>query len=239
MAQDKNTPPPILDGIKERAPDVYEQYLRPNLTPPSWLTENQGGAENLKLRSNGLGNLLPSAGSAGALVLRALSTSLKRVVRTAANVIRGFWSSTTSTRASRNTTLPLLSRVVMPGRVKYYDGKSANAVYSVPTATGNIPLSNKTTTRTQMFEPLSVGSTEITTSPSDFARIRDELIAGTLDLDSITLKEYLDVSFLSLFDKLEVNSDHRVFYQGNIYQLHACVTGVVPNQPVEDLRKTQ
>lgn len=90
-----------------------------------------------------------------------------------------------------------------------------------------------------MFEKHSVGSMKITTSPSDFARIRDELVAGELDLESITLKEYLDVSFLSLYDGLEVNSDIRVVYQGNVYQLHTCVTGVVPASPVKELRDEQ
>jgi hypothetical protein len=127
----------------------------------------------------------------------------------------------------------------MPGLVRYYGGKLGNAVYSVQTATGNTPLSSKTITPTEMFEKHSVGSMKITTSPSDFARIRDELVAGELDLESITLKEYLDVSFLSLYDGLEVNSDIRVVYQGNVYQLHTCVTGVVPASPVKELRDEQ
>lgn len=57
------------------------------------------------------------------------------------------------------------------------------------------------------------------------------------DVSGISLEEYLQVSFLELMSAEEVHVEESIMYGGNLFLLHACVSQVNPNQPVEAMRK--
>ncbi len=241
MERDKNTKRATHEDIEALAPDVWHQPIQPSLTPPFGLTaKHQRENARLPARRMHFGQQrLQSVVSAIELGLLVSIIWLKKAAQLVESVIHGYLNSTTLTQEKRNTTLPPSYPEGMLGLVKSYDGKSENAEYFARTATGNIPLSSKTTTPTLTCEPLSEKSMPITISPNDFSRIRDALIAGEADLSNITFEQYLQVSFLSLFDGLEIHNELKVIYKGNVFTLHACVNGVVPSQSVEALRKQQ
>ena len=63
---------------------------------------------------------------------------------------------------------------------------------------------------------------------------------GTIDLDKITMSEWLQVSFLAAVgDGDIVHVTQKMMYGGNLYSLHACVEQIVPNQQVSSIRKIQ
>jgi len=82
-------------------------------------------------------------------------------------------------------------------------------------------------------------SMKITISPNDYTDIHDAIIAGKADFSKITMEQYMNIAFLSLFSGDEIHNDLRVVHKGNVYQLHACISGIVPNQPVEQLKRCQ
>ena len=59
------------------------------------------------------------------------------------------------------------------------------------------------------------------------------------DYEGISLLEYLQMSFLTLVDGEEQHLDTRIMYGGNVYGMHACTSGVSPNQPVKAIKETQ
>ena len=80
-------------------------------------------------------------------------------------------------------------------------------------------------------------SMNITISPNRTKEVVERLEAGKLA--GITMEEYLQVSFLSLMSGDEIHLEEKVMYGGNLFTLHACVSGVNPNQQVDALRKVQ
>lgn len=233
MVQDKYIQQMILDDTGPIALDAWQPL--PPIRTDSVLT---AALENERKRTRKL-SAVASAGSAGVLVLLALNFWLKKAVTLVASTIRGFWNLITSILKRKSTTSPRSYQEDTLGLLKSYDGKSANAVYSVQTATGNTPLNNSPTIPTMTSEPHSTPSTPITISPSDYVTIRDALVAGTLDYSSITLEQFLEVSFLALFEGFEIHNELRVVHKGNLYQLHACLSAVVPGQSVKALNTRQ
>ena len=50
---------------------------------------------------------------------------------------------------------------------------------------------------------------------------------------------WLQVSYLSLFNKQVTNGDQTIVYNGNVYNLHFCVSGVVPPADTVKLKDKQ
>lgn len=119
--------------------------------------------------------------------------------------------------------------------MKCYDGKSENAVYYVQTATGSIPLSNKTITPTHKSPEPSTKSLEILVSRSECEQKLNALRNGVLDLNSISVQEWIEMSYMSLFMNQELHLDVNIVDRGNVFHLHTCVQGVVPPVPTEKL----
>jgi hypothetical protein len=65
------------------------------------------------------------------------------------------------------------------------------------------------------------------------------LAEGTIDLSTITLEEYLQVSFLYLVSTEEIHIEQKVAYAGGIYNLHACVNNISPPERVDNLNREQ
>ena len=77
----------------------------------------------------------------------------------------------------------------------------------------------------------------LTKSAEEYERIKDGLVDGTLDPESITFADWLQVSFLTLYNASEeLHSEPKIVHKGNVYHLHVCVQGVIPAQPVEALQ---
>jgi len=75
------------------------------------------------------------------------------------------------------------------------------------------------------------------TSETRAHEIIDGIDNGTLDYATVTMEEWLQVSFLSLFHGEEVHIELPIVYGGCAFHLHACVEQVVPGADVPPLRK--
>lgn len=76
----------------------------------------------------------------------------------------------------------------------------------------------------------------VTISPSRAEEIINKIARN--DFKGISLKEYMQVSFLSLMTGEEQHIEEKVMYGGNVFSLHACVAQVAPGQQVSALRNT-
>ena len=239
MAQERNTPLMIDDATKKLAPSVYEQYLQSPLTLNSFLTENRGRLVTSRMPSV-LVKLTAKLKREYVAVRASLVLSILQstVAQHVASVIREFWSSTILSHASRFTPLQLSSQEDTPGPAKFCDERSENAVYSVPTVTEDTPLSNRTTTHMTSSNPPSEKSLEISVSRSECEQKLNALRNGVLDLSDITVREWIEISYMALFDNQELHLDLNVVEAGNVVHLHTCVQGIIPPASVTSLGAT-
>lgn len=56
----------------------------------------------------------------------------------------------------------------------------------------------------------------------------DKFDKGELDLDEITVGEWLRMSLLTMFAGAELHRDIPVFYKGGLYTTHLCVSFIRP-----------
>ena len=75
----------------------------------------------------------------------------------------------------------------------------------------------------------------VTVSENRTKEILERLEAGRVE--GISLKEFMEVSFLALMSGDEVHVEEEIMHGGNVFCLHACVNSVTPNQPISALRK--
>jgi len=81
--------------------------------------------------------------------------------------------------------------------------------------------------------------TEITASDELANRlneITDGIEKGDIDFSTVTMRDWLDISFLMLYHGKEMHINENIMYGGNVYTLHSCIEQVVPNQQVSALR---
>ncbi len=224
MPREKSTPPTIHDDIRKTARDVYAKQwqtrIHPGLTPSeAKALVAQENTRTLRTRSGCVA------------VSRALghySTSLRRAASIAAHTIQEFWNSTIWTRLRKSTTSADSFPAAMSGPVKSFDVRFENVVYFARTVTESTPQNSKETMPTKTSKMLCVKSTETMESSHDFERIRDGLTDGTLDLSTISVQEWLEVSFLSMYGGEELHIDTKVISKGCVYHLHLCVQQVIP-----------
>jgi len=88
-----------------------------------------------------------------------------------------------------------------------------------------------------MYEPPCEESMTVTLSPSRAEEVIEKIAKN--DLDGISMREYMEVSFLTLMSGEEVHVEEKVMFGGNLFTLHACVSQVKPGQKVSELRKIQ
>lgn len=88
--------------------------------------------------------------------------------------------------------------------------------------------------------PHSEESMDVTVSRARTLEIIEGVEDGTIDLNKITMAEWLQVSFLAAVgDGDVIHVSQKMMYGGNLYTLHACVEQIVPNQQVSSIRKIQ
>ena len=75
--------------------------------------------------------------------------------------------------------------------------------------------------------------------PTRARQIVDAINDGSLDYATVTLEEWLQVSFLALYHGEGVDIELPVVYGGARFLLHACVEQVVPPGDMSALRKKQ
>ena len=54
----------------------------------------------------------------------------------------------------------------------------------------------------------------------------DALLDGKVDLDKITMAEYMQIALLHALDNGIINLDLRLIYGGEVYHVHSCVSRV-------------
>ncbi len=172
--------------------------------------------------------------------LRYFSTLLRKAAVSAMNVILAFLNSITS--IPQRSTSPSVdsSAPATVGPQKSSAPKSESVKYYVQTVTGSTHLSSRTTTPTpkslppckKLIQPTELG-------PKDCEKIREGLISGKIDLHTISMATWLQVSYLALFNKQVTNGEQTIVYNGNVYNLHFCVSGVVPPAVTKALEEKQ
>ena len=174
------------------------------------------------------------------LELKYFNTLLKKAAVSATNIILGFLSSITSIPQKSVSPSVDSSQPATAGPQKPSVPKSGSAKYYVRTATESTPLSSRIITQTPKSAPLCVKSIKpMELGPEGCEKIREGLINGTIDLTTISVAQWLHVSYLSLFAQKETHMEQAVVYEGNVYNLHLCVSGVVPPEAAEKLRDKQ
>ena len=172
--------------------------------------------------------------------LKYFSILLRRAVASAMNIILGFLSSITSIPQKSISPSVDSSPPATAGPQKSFAPKSESVKYYVQTATENTPSSSKTITPTPKFvppcekliEPMELG-------PEACEKIREALIKGTIDLRTISVAQWIQVSYLNLFSQKETHMQQAIVYDGNVYNLHLCVSGVIPPASPDKLREKQ
>ena len=172
--------------------------------------------------------------------LKYLGILLKKAAVSAMNIILAFLSSITSIPQKNISPSVVSSQPATAGPQKSSDPKSGSAKYYVRTATESTPSSNKTTMRTpKSLQHCTKSISATALSPERCAEIREGLLKGTIDLREVSLAQWIHVSYLTLFDKKETHLEQAIVYEGNVYNLHLCVSGVIPPASPEKLREKQ
>lgn len=228
--------PMTRDDIEPTAPSAYERSLLRSPTPP--FPEIARGVRIVHGNRPGVVQRLRGAYVA-ARVSPVLSILQSTVARRVVTAIHEFWSSIILSHAISFTPLQLSSVEGMPGVVKLYDGRSANAVYYARTATGNTPLSNRNITPTPMCEKDSTPSLTTSVSRTETEQKINALLNGVLDLNTISLREWIELSYMSLFHKEELQLNINIVEGGNVVRLHTCVQAIVPPAEMDKLGTKQ
>ncbi|KKL27733.1 hypothetical protein LCGC14_2382220 [marine sediment metagenome] len=172
--------------------------------------------------------------------LKYFSILLRRAVASAMNIILGFLSSITSIPQKSISPSVDSSPPATAGPQKSFAPKSESVKYYVQTATENTPSSSKTITPTPRSAPRCVKSIKpMELGPEGCEKIREGLIKGTIDLTTISVAQWLHVSYLALFAQKETHMERAVVYEGNVYNLHLCVSGVMPPEATAKLKHKQ
>lgn len=71
-------------------------------------------------------------------------------------------------------------------------------------------------------------------------QLLDGLLEGRVDLSTLSLKEFLEISFLHAMSSNVININNKVMYGGNLFNIHCCVEGIeaLPDA-VKGLKVTQ
>ena len=80
---------------------------------------------------------------------------------------------------------------------------------------------------------------DVTISPNRAEELIQAIENGNLDVDKVTLGEYLQVAFLELLSGEYVNINQKFVAGGNLYNVHSCLAAVNPSQEVEAIKRTQ
>ncbi len=223
---------------KDIPPDVKSAYdSQQQLILDSSLT---GGQESVSMdepqKRSARGRLRTSVVRGATLALRRLSIWLRKAALSVTNVTLGYLNSTILTLETRLLTLRNSSPMDSAGAQKDSELRLGNAVSFAPTAIGDILWNSKSTTPTPTYEPLCREFMTDTISPNRLVQIRDGIEAGTIDFATVSVEEYLQVSFLMLYHGEELHIEQKVMYGGGRYNLHACVSQVVAPGSVTGLR---
>jgi hypothetical protein len=175
----------------------------------------------------------------GKYALRLLSISLKKVAASVGKGIRAYWNSITSTRLKRQMTSARSWVADTAGAPKPSEPRSESVESFVPTATASIPLSSKSITGTTTSKRPSIDFSEDTISRSRIAEVFEGIMTGTVDYDTVTFREWLEVSFIMLYDTQELHAEVPVIYGGGVYHLHACVEAISPPEKMSGLKEMQ
>lgn len=168
------------------------------------------------------------------------SILLRRAAVSAGNMILGFLNLITAIPCEKAGPSVDSSAVVTAGPPKSSAPKSESVEYYVQTVTGDTHSSNKIIIQTpKSMPPCSKSIAPMEFDPGECAKIREKIMEGTLDLRTISLAQWMHVSFLSLFNQQETHIQQTVLFQGSVYSLHACVNGVVPPEAVARLKEKQ
>jgi len=172
--------------------------------------------------------------------LKFFSTLLREAARSAGVMIRACWNLIISTQP-KNTDQSQDSLVpVTAGPPTSYDKKFASAEFYAQTAIENIQSDNKITTQNpESLEHCrkSLNNTEL--ASEDFKKLRQQFRDGTLDLTRVSVAEWLNLSFLTMFNAEQIHLEQPVLFKGSMYSMHACVSSVVPPEKTTNLRKKQ
>lgn len=60
------------------------------------------------------------------------------------------------------------------------------------------------------------------------------MMAGTLDLNEITMAEYLQITFIHAMNNGIIHIDQPVMYGGQLYSVHMCMNKVGPSASLDD-----
>ena len=80
-------------------------------------------------------------------------------------------------------------------------------------------------------------SSKNTVTEQRFQEIVDGINNNTIDYATVTVQEWLEVSFLMLFHGEESHIDIKIMYGGGVYGLHSCISGVAPPEKVAGLKE--
>jgi len=172
--------------------------------------------------------------------LKYCSILLRRAAVSAMNIIREFLSLITSIPHENTNPSVDSSPPATAGPQKSSAPKSGSAEYYVRTATGSTHSFNKTTTPTpQSSPPCEKLIKQMDVGPENCEKIREGIISGKIDLRTVSMATWLQVSYLALFNKQVTNGEQAIVHNGNVYNLHFCVSGVVPPASPEKLQEKQ
>lgn len=209
--------------------------------PPTRLSALIDEEENRRLGKHPKKNEIPlpltNAGYVGRLVSKPSTTWLTKAVKCVENAIHEFWSSIIFAHATRMTLSLNSSATDTVGDQNDYELKFGNVVSFAQTAIDFILLNNWSTMPIRMSSQHSGESMSDTISENRTTEIIDGLEAGTLDYNTVTMAEWLQVSFLMLYHGQETHVEQKVTYGGAVYKLHACVAAV--NPAIGDTKKLE
>lgn len=72
-----------------------------------------------------------------------------------------------------------------------------------------------------------------------FKEIQEGLKTSTLELDELSVADWMNYSFLSMFAQQEVHLEQAVMFQGSVYYLHTCIQSVVPPEQTKNISEKQ
>lgn len=176
----------------------------------------------------------------GSHALKRLSTWLIKAASHAVSETLGYLSLITSSRGRKMATLRTCSATAIVGAVNDSEKKSENAACSVQIVIGDTLSFNKTITPILMSAMRCKEYMRPMESPTDeyaarFNTISEGIDRGSLDYSTVSMKEWMEVSFLMLYHGKESQLEQKMVYGGNLFQFHACINQITPNQQVSAL----
>lgn len=172
------------------------------------------------------------------LELKYCSILLRRAAVSVGRMIRESWSSIILILTRKSSRFLGWLAQGIRGQANSSDEKLDYAESSVQTVIAATQSDNRDITPTQPSLKPSKKYMHVTELKTDeFRNLEQSFQQMKVDFTTMTVDEFLNFSYLSMFGSREVQIERTVMHGGALFTIHICVNAIIPPGPMEGIRK--